>query len=69
MLSRETREGWLLLTVELETEANGTLEVHMEGILPWLVRWALRDRTIGFYLGLSAQYKIIFSSLHTFSLY
>ncbi len=38
--TRETREGWPLLTVE--TEAMGTLGVHMKGVLPWFVRWARR---------------------------
>jgi hypothetical protein len=46
--STETREGWPLLTVE--TEANGDLKSiqQMKGVLPWLVRWALRAGTRGF---------------------
>ncbi len=45
--TRETREGWPLLTVE--TEAKGTLGVHMKGVLPWLVRsLSLSSRDIFF---------------------
>ncbi len=39
---RETREGWLLLTVE--TEANGDSTCTNERGPPWLVRWALKKR-------------------------
>ncbi len=41
--SRETRDGWPLLSVE--TEAKGTQRVHMKGVLPWLVGWARRSGT------------------------
>jgi hypothetical protein len=64
LASRETRVGWLLLTVQ--TEANGdSWSTYEKGsfagsfglvvvALPWLL-W-------------SAQYKILFTSPHTFSL-
>jgi hypothetical protein len=45
--TRETREGWPLLTVE--TEANGTQRVQMKEAFPWLVRWALRTATREFF--------------------
>ncbi len=31
---------------KVETDANGTLGVHMEGVFPWLVRWARRAGSI-----------------------
>ncbi len=41
-----------------------TLEVHLKGVLPWLVRWARRAGTIDFCLALAALVnpeKILFS--------
>ncbi len=46
VVTRETTEGWPLLTVE--TEVMGTQEVQWKGILPWLVRWARRAVTRDF---------------------
>jgi hypothetical protein len=62
--TRESREGWPLLTVE--TEAMGTLGVHMKGVLPWFVRWARRAGAIDFCV--SAEQNIIFLSTHFFTL-
>ncbi len=39
-VSRETREGWPLLTVE--TEVNGTQRGQMRGVLSCLVCWVYR---------------------------
>jgi hypothetical protein len=44
--SRETEDGWPMLTVE--TEVYGDLKSTMKRVRPWLVRW-------------SAKYKIFFS--------
>ncbi len=49
--TRETIEGWPLLTVE--TEVNGDSRVRTKGILPWLVRWTCRASTRDFGLILS----------------
>jgi hypothetical protein len=47
----------------------GTLGVHRKGVLSLLVCWARHARTIELFSALAAQYKIVFSSPHTFSLY
>jgi hypothetical protein len=39
-MTRETREGWPLLTVE--TEVNGDSQSTNERGIPWLVGWACR---------------------------
>jgi hypothetical protein len=44
--TRETREGWPLMTVE--TKTNGDLW-SIKRVLPWLVRWARRAGTRCFY--------------------
>jgi hypothetical protein len=47
----------------------GAQRVEMRGILTWSVRWTRRAGTIDFCLALAAlvsQYKILFSSPHTF---
>ncbi len=44
--TRETREGWPLLTVEAKT--SGDLW-SIKRVLPWLVRWARRAGTRYFY--------------------
>ncbi len=41
MFSKETREGWPLLTVK-KLRGMGTQRVQMKGILPWLVHLACR---------------------------
>jgi hypothetical protein len=41
--TRETREGWPLLTVE--TEVNGDSRVQIKGVPSWLVPWACRACT------------------------
>jgi hypothetical protein len=50
---------------------TGTLGVQMKGVLPWLVCWARHadyNRLLSC-IACSSQYKILFSSSHTFSLY
>jgi hypothetical protein len=50
----------------------GTLEVHLEGFLPWLVRWARRAGTIDFYPALAALLRqvqnIIFLTEHFYTI-
>jgi hypothetical protein len=64
--TRETREGWPLLT--FETEVNGDSKSTNErgtsliGLFDMSCRYDI-------FLGALVQYKIIFSSPHTFSLY
>jgi len=61
-VSRETREGWPLLTVE--TEVNGTQRGQMNGVLSCLVCCVCRSDTRDFCPALAAlklaQDKIIF---------
>ncbi len=50
--SRENKDGWPLLIVEIE--ANGTYGVQMKGVLRWLVRWPHRAGTRDCYPALVA---------------
>jgi hypothetical protein len=43
--TRNTRDGWPLLTVETEANGDSGSTVHMKGALPWLVPWAPRAST------------------------
>ncbi len=69
-VSRETREGWTLLTVE--TEANGDLWNTNERGPSLMVCWSRRAGTRDFCSALaalqSAQYKIVYSSPYTISI-
>ena len=69
VLTRETREGWPLLTVE--TEVNGDSKSTNERALYWLVRWACRAGTRDFCSVLAALVgpvqKIIFLTVHYFN--
>jgi hypothetical protein len=49
MLTRETREGWPLLTVKTGVNGVGTQRVQMTRVLPWSVRWVCRAGTRDFY--------------------
>ena len=70
METRETSEGWPLLSVE--TEVNGdSKRVQMKGVFPWLVHWACRVDTIDFCSALAVLVglvKNIFSSPSTISI-
>ncbi len=57
MLSRETREGWPLVTVELDTEANGdswSIYERVPSLVGSLGTWSHRAGTIGFGPALAA---------------
>jgi hypothetical protein len=68
-VSRETREGWPLLTVE--TEGNRDSKRTNEGVLTWLVRWAYRAGTRDFCSALAALVgpvqNIFFLTIHFFN--
>ncbi len=68
--TRETTvEGWALLTVE--TESNGDSKSPYEGVLLWLVLWALLAGTRDFYSAWSAlvgPVQHIFSFQYTISI-
>jgi hypothetical protein len=68
--SKETKEGWPLLTVETEVDRDSNST--NERVLPWLVRWARRASTKDFCLALAALVSqlqnIIFLPLHFFTL-
>jgi hypothetical protein len=65
-VSRETREGWPLQTVE--TEVNGDSRVQMKRVLHWLVRWlAVPVLEIFFLVAPVGSEENIFSSLYTIS--
>ncbi len=65
MLTRETREGWPLLTVETEVNGVGTQRVKITKVLPW-------DGSLDlscWYKRLLSQYKIyFFPSVHYFNI-
>jgi hypothetical protein len=44
-VTRETRKGWPLLTVETEVSGNSK-RTNLRGVLPWLLRWTRRAGTI-----------------------
>jgi hypothetical protein len=53
-MPRETREGWPLLTVEIEVNGDSKSTITIIGVLPWLVRWPCRVRTRDFCSALAA---------------
>ncbi len=70
--SRETREGWPLLTVETELQSMGTQRVQMKGsFLCWFVGLVVpvQDFFVQPCLLQSAQYKIFFSSPYIISIH
>ncbi len=73
--SREIKEGWPLLTVETEAYGDSSLvcTVHMKGVRPWLVQWAILAGTRDFGPDLAALIgpvrTLFFSSPYTFSLH
>jgi hypothetical protein len=54
-----TGEGWPLLTVETEANWDSWSTLHMKEVLPWLVHWARRVRTIDFYPALDALVSLV----------
>jgi hypothetical protein len=68
--TRETREGWPLLTVETEVNGEGTQRGQMKGVLFGLVYWACRAGTRDFCSALAAlvgpAQTISFLSVHYF---
>jgi hypothetical protein len=65
-MSRETREGWPLLTGETEVNGDSKSTITIIGVLPWLVRWPCRVRTRDFCVALAAlvgPVQNIFSSI------
>ncbi len=53
MVARDTKEGWPLLNVETVRQM-GTQQVHMKGVLSWLVHWARCASTRDFCPALAA---------------
>jgi hypothetical protein len=66
--SRETREGWPLLTVG-KLRQMGTLGVQMNGLLPWLVRWARCASTRDFFPDLDALVGPVHRTPYTISVH